>query len=74
MTYDLINNNGEVEYSNYSYAKALSELKWRSQLGGQPLKIVPHGQSRRKPKVNSRSFQFTQPRKAKSVQQKGYTR
>ena len=46
MTYDLVDQSGEVLFSGYPYADALAEQKWRIMTNQSSLAIVPHGKAR----------------------------
>lgn len=46
MAYDLIDDRGEVLFSNYPYADARAEQRWRSMAGASSVAIVPHGKAK----------------------------
>ena len=46
MSYDLIDDRGEVLFSNYPYADARAEQRWRWRAGASSLLIVPHGKAK----------------------------
>ena len=47
MTYDLIDNRGEVLFSGYPLSDALAEQKWRDMTHQSSLRIVPHRKAKR---------------------------
>lgn len=46
MAYDLIDDRGEVLFSNYPYADARAEQAWRIRCGAPSVAIVPHGRAK----------------------------
>ena len=46
MSYDLIDDRGEVLFSNYPYADARAEQAWRIRCGAPSVAIVPHGKAK----------------------------
>ena len=46
MSYDLIDDSGEVLFSGYPYADALAEQKWRIMTNQTSVAIVPHGKAK----------------------------
>lgn len=46
MTYDLIDDRGNVLFSGYPYVDARAEQRWRWLAGASSLRIVPHGEAK----------------------------
>ena len=46
MTYDLVDDSGEVLFSGYPYADARAEQRWRWKAGASSLQIVPHDKAK----------------------------
>lgn len=46
MTYDLIDDRGEVLFRNYPFSDAKAEQEWRWMCGLPSVQIIPHGKAK----------------------------